>query len=164
MMYEFKYKDDTFDVELNGGNTVKIAGDDAILHLERFTDGRMFLINGAVKKEVFAVVNGETTFVDIDGVLYEFSQALQDSASSSGVDGDTADPSKIFAPMPGKIVKLMVGEGDAVEAKQQLVIVEAMKMENIVIAKGKGKVKAVNYKEGDQVDTDHPIIELELEE
>ena len=164
MMYEFKYKDDNFDVELNGGNIVKIGGGDATLQLERFADGRIFLVNGTVKREVFAVVNGETTFVDIDGVLFEFAQPSQDSSSSSGDDGGTADPSKIFAPMPGKIVKLMVAEGDAVDAKQQLVIVEAMKMENIVVAKGKGEVKAVNYKEGDQVDTDHPIIELELEE
>jgi biotin carboxyl carrier protein len=44
------------------------------------------------------------------------------------------------------------------------VIVEAMKMENQVNSRAKGKVKAVNFSSGDQVDTESPIIELELEE
>jgi biotin carboxyl carrier protein len=45
-----------------------------------------------------------------------------------------------------------------------MVIVEAMKMENPVNAQAKGKVKAVNFAVGQQVDTESPIIELELEE
>ena len=45
-----------------------------------------------------------------------------------------------------------------------MVIVEAMKMENAVLARAAGKVKAVNFAAGDQVDTDTPIIELEIEE
>ena len=65
--------------------------------------------------------------------------------------------------MPGNIVKLLVAVGDTVEVKQQTVIVEAMKMENPVLARAKGIVKAVNFAEGDQVDTETPIIELELE-
>ena len=48
--------------------------------------------------------------------------------------------------------------------KQPLVIVEAMKMENQVNAKAKGKVKKVNFAAGDQVDTEKPIIELEIAE
>ena len=40
--------------------------------------------------------------------------------------------------------------------------IEAMKMENPVQAKGNGTVKAVNFAEGDQVDTEQAIIELEL--
>jgi biotin carboxyl carrier protein len=66
--------------------------------------------------------------------------------------------------MPGKIVKIMVAVGDEVTEKQPMVIVEAMKMENQVNCRAKGKVKAVNFAPGDQVDTESPIIELELEE
>ena len=58
----------------------------------------------------------------------------------------------------------MVAPGDTVEVKQALVIVEAMKMENQVLSRANGVVKAVNFKAGDQVDTENPIIELELEE
>ncbi len=50
------------------------------------------------------------------------------------------------------------------EEKQPMVIVEAMKMENQVNSKAKGTVKAVNFAAGDQVDTETPIIELDLAE
>ena len=66
--------------------------------------------------------------------------------------------------MPGKIVKLLVKVGDEVKEKQQMVIVEAMKMENPVLCKANGKVKAIHFNDGDQVNTDNPIIELELDE
>jgi biotin carboxyl carrier protein len=66
--------------------------------------------------------------------------------------------------MPGKIVKIMAEVGGDVREKQALVIVEAMKMENPVLARAKGKVKAIHFAVGDQVDTESPIIELELEE
>ena len=70
----------------------------------------------------------------------------------------------VAAPMPGKIVKIMVEVGDEVDVKHPMVIVEAMKMENQVNAKAAGTVKAVNFAAGDQVDTETPIIELDLPE
>ncbi len=70
---------------------------------------------------------------------------------------------KVFAPMPGKIVKIHVRVGDDVVEKQILAVVEAMKMENPVQALASGKVKSVNFSEGDQVDTEQAIIELDLD-
>ncbi|MCJ7577768.1 MAG: biotin/lipoyl-binding protein, partial [candidate division Zixibacteria bacterium] len=67
-------------------------------------------------------------------------------------------------PMPGKIVKILVREGDKVRKGQGLVIVEAMKMENEIRSPGAGIVKKINFKEGNLVDTADLIIELEPEE
>ena len=120
------------------------------------------VVNGRKKLVGAAVTNG-TTFVDIESVLLELREPTEDGFGGGAGDQETARD-KIFAPMPGKVVKLLVAVGDTVEAKQQTVIVEAMKMENPVLAQAKGTVKAVNFAEGDQVDTDTPIIELELEE
>jgi propionyl-CoA carboxylase alpha chain len=63
--------------------------------------------------------------------------------------------------MPGLLVALNVGEGDAVEAGQPLAVIEAMKMENILRAEKAGKVKAVNAKAGDSLAVDAIILELE---
>ncbi|MCD6249565.1 MAG: hypothetical protein J7J98_04450 [candidate division Zixibacteria bacterium] len=115
------------------------------------------------KKTIGAATSKGTTYVDIDSMLIELREPSEDGFGGGGGDSD-AVKDKIFAPMPGKIVKLLVEVGDTVEVKQQTVIVEAMKMENPVLARAKGTVKAVNFAEGDQVDTDTPIIELELEE
>jgi biotin carboxyl carrier protein len=54
--------------------------------------------------------------------------------------------------MPGKIVAVLVGEGDAVEKGQGLVIVEAMKMENEVRSPIAGDVKEIKVKPGDTVE------------
>ena len=109
-----------------------------------------------------AMHNG-TYFVDIDSVLVEVTEPSEDGFAG-GAGGLAGEKDKIFAPMPGKIVKIMVEVGDDVVEKQPMVIVEAMKMENQVNSRAVGKVKAVNFSVGDQVDTETPIIELEIEE
>jgi biotin carboxyl carrier protein len=60
-------------------------------------------------------------------------------------------PAKIIAPMPGKIVRVIVAEGEEVEAGQGLVVVEAMKMQNEIKSTKKGKVTKVAVKEGSAV-------------
>ena len=164
MIHEFVYNGDTKTVDLKDNRIATFPGSTGQIEIERTPDGRLILHNGSDAREIHAAVNGDKTFVDIDGVLYEFSIPSQDANGGAGGGGVMTDPSKIFAPMPGKIVKISVSVGDAVEPKQHLVIVEAMKMANIIAAKAKGTVTAVNFAVGDQVDTDNPIVELELEE
>ncbi|MEW6049908.1 MAG: biotin/lipoyl-containing protein [Candidatus Zixiibacteriota bacterium] len=116
-----------------------------------------------IRHSVAVARNKSGYLVDVDSMLFEV-QELSEEGFAGGAGDHGAAKDKVYAPMPGKIVKLMVAVGDAVELKQPLVIVEAMKMENQVNAKAKGRVKAVNFAAGDQVDTEKPIIELELSE
>ena len=58
----------------------------------------------------------------------------------------------VLSPLPGLIQKILVNVGDQVNAGQNLLIMEAMKMENEIQAKSAGTVKAVNVKEGDSVE------------
>lgn len=110
---------------------------------------------------IAAIKNKETYYLDIDSVLIELTEpSAENFASTAGAHGSK---DKVFAPMPGKIVKVLVNVGDAVTEKQPLVIVEAMKMENNVVSAAKGKVKAVYFAAGDQVGTDQPIIEIDVE-
>jgi biotin carboxyl carrier protein len=59
---------------------------------------------------------------------------------------------KVSVPMPGKVIAVLVSEGDSVERGQGLVIVEAMKMENEVRSPIGGTVKEVKVKSGDAVE------------
>ena len=59
---------------------------------------------------------------------------------------------KITSPMPGKIVRVLVKTGDQVKAKQGLVVVEAMKMENELRAARDGRVRELSVTEGQSVD------------
>ena len=67
----------------------------------------------------------------------------------------------LIAPMPGLLVRLDVGAGDAVEAGQPLAVVEAMKMENILRAEKAATVARVNAAEGESLAVDAVILELE---
>jgi len=58
---------------------------------------------------------------------------------------------QIIAPMPGKVVRLLVKAGDAVEAGQGLLVVEAMKMQNEIRAPKTGKVERILISEGQAV-------------
>ena len=63
-----------------------------------------------------------------------------------------AGPQRLVAPMPGKIVRVLVASGDIVRARQPLVVVEAMKMENELRAGRDGTVAEVHAREGASVD------------
>jgi biotin carboxyl carrier protein len=58
--------------------------------------------------------------------------------------GDEKGPRKIVAPMPGRIVRLLVSEGSSVEAGQGIIVVEAMKMQNEIKSPKKGVVKKLS--------------------
>ena len=79
----------------------------------------------------------------------------------SGAAAGPAGPSPLVAPMPGLIVRVHVVIGDAVQAGQGLVVMEAMKMENELRAQAAGRVKAVHATPGSAVEKGALLIELE---
>nr|WP_241095106.1 biotin/lipoyl-containing protein [Marinicauda algicola] len=63
--------------------------------------------------------------------------------------------------MPGLVVAVNVAEGQEVKAGEPLVVVEAMKMENVLRAERDGTVKSIHAKAGDSVAADELLIEFE---
>jgi biotin carboxyl carrier protein len=72
-----------------------------------------------------------------------------------------AGPSRVIAPIPGKVVAIKVEPGDQVEPGQALVVLEAMKMENELAADQAGKVAAIHVAAGDTVEGGELLVELE---
>ena len=68
---------------------------------------------------------------------------------------------EILAPMPGTIINFLVNEGDEVLEYQEVVILEAMKMENAIPTPEAGKVKEIKVKVDDKVSTDQVLMVLE---
>ena len=68
----------------------------------------------------------------------------------------------VIAPMPGTIKEIIVKgrAGDAVKEDEELVILEAMKMENPIVAPSNGTVKEIKVKEGDKVNTSQVLVVL----
>lgn len=65
---------------------------------------------------------------------------------------------QVAAPMPGKVVRVLVAAGDAVEAGQGLIVVEAMKMQNEIRAPKGGKIERVFVREGQAVSAGEPLL------
>jgi biotin carboxyl carrier protein len=82
------------------------------------------------------------------------------AARDRGGPADVAGPSVVVSPMPGRVVKVLVAPGDAVAARQGLVVVEAMKMENELRAPRAGRVSEVRVREGAPVDANTVLIVL----
>ena len=116
-------------------------------------------------RSVEACVVGSSTRgtldVTIDGVTF---QAAVDMGQTflGGASGQSSQgPHDVLAPMPGKVVRVLVKEGDAVDAKQRVVVVEAMKMENELSTPRAGIVKRVLVSEGVSVDAGTVLVVIE---
>jgi biotin carboxyl carrier protein len=73
----------------------------------------------------------------------------------------SAGPQRVIAPMPGKIVRVLVKQGDFVRPRQGLVVVEAMKMENELRAIREGRVRDVFVVEGQPVEAGTALVTVE---
>ena len=106
-------------------------------------------------------VNGVPVEVSIAPLRPLGPSAVEGSSEGTGARQRTEGPQQVTAPMPGKIVKLLVKPGDRVEPRQGLVVVEAMKMENELRARAAGTVKEVRAIEGTTVEAGAILIVLE---
>jgi biotin carboxyl carrier protein len=75
--------------------------------------------------------------------------------------GSTEGPQKILAPMPGKVVRIIVPEGEMVEAGKGVVVVEAMKMQNELKSPKAGKVQKMLVAEGATVNAGDTLAIIE---
>ena len=75
-------------------------------------------------------------------------------SAPAAVVGTAVSGTQITSPMPGTILKLNIAEGQAVKAGDVVLILEAMKMENEIVAPCDGTVTSISVKKGDVVDTD----------
>ncbi|MCZ6559746.1 MAG: acetyl-CoA carboxylase biotin carboxyl carrier protein subunit, partial [Gammaproteobacteria bacterium] len=68
------------------------------------------------------------------------------------------------SPLPGKIVSLLVAEGDRVETGDKLLVLEGMKMEYTLLARTAGTVEKILYREGDIVEAEVALIDILADE
>jgi biotin carboxyl carrier protein len=111
-------------------------------------------------KQYRCVLDGDA--VMISGKRYEF--ALEDPRSLRGRGGageGASGPRSVKAPMPGRVVRVLVNEGDEVEAMQGVVIIEAMKMQNELKVPKAGRISRVAVVVDSTVDAGQVLIVVE---
>ena len=93
--------------------------------------------------------------------MYTFTRPEERKSQARQREAGRLDPN-IRSPMPGKILEVRVTEGATVEAGQVLVLLEAMKMENSLLAEGPALVKKIHVAPGELVDLGQLLVELEF--
>ena len=117
-------------------------------------DGRSFLAHlGRDEKRILVSVGGERVAVQLPGR----EGRRPERGEETGQGGRTL----VRAPMPGRVIKISVAEGEAVRRNQTLAIVEAMKMENEIKSSHEARVRKIFVAAGELVDSDRPLLELE---
>jgi biotin carboxyl carrier protein len=108
---------------------------------------------GRTPGEVLAHVGGRTIAVSVNG--RRTGRAGADAGS--GAHGEQT----VVAPMPGRVVRVLVAQGDEVERRQPVVVVEAMKMENELRSPKAGRVKDVAVTPGTSVEAGRVLVVIE---
>jgi 3-methylcrotonyl-CoA carboxylase alpha subunit len=119
--------------------------------------GRIDAVLSGRKLVATAVWQGARLTLLVDGRAHRLT--LVDPLSAGA--GDETRDDRLVAPMPGKVVQVLVEPGAAVAAGQPLLVLEAMKMEHTLSAPTDGTVAAVRYAAGDLVEEGVELVEFE---
>ena len=110
--------------------------------------------------ELLVTQDGDRLWVWVDGDVF----TLKPPPEVDFGQGEELGGGEIESPMPGTVISVAVQKGDTVEAKAPLLILEAMKMENTLVAPFAGVVREVFVSQGDLVDGGQTLVVVEKEE
>jgi acetyl/propionyl-CoA carboxylase alpha subunit len=138
---------------------------DTVAHVEwrQCRTGACWLRVGHRVIPYFVNRDGDRIEVWLDGRVHVFTLANQ-RARRAGPGAKSAALGDVVAPMPGTVIALKVGAGDAFEAHQPLVVMESMKMEMMLSAPAAGRVKEVCCSVGQLVDMNAVLVRLEADD
>jgi len=165
-MYKVKVNDQLhYDIEINH-NGVKLNGENISLDSIKLSNNSSHLLykNKSYNAEVISVdSSNKTCAIKVNGVIYQikvedqFDQLLK----QMGMDNLAGTKiSEVKAPMPGLVLNVMVEENVEVKKGDSLLVLEAMKMENILKSSAEGIVKKVLINKGDKVEKNQVLIQF----
>jgi len=152
-----------FSLEQSDGDSIKLLRDgksepysikqNSLHHFTVTKDGKNYDIHThRIQNDFQVIVDG--SFVDFE--LKDEKALRREMSTSHGADVGGA----IKAPMPGKVVKVLVKEGQEVNQGNDVVIIEAMKMENVFTAPCDGTVESVAVTSGDSVESGTLLVRI----
>lgn len=111
-------------------------------------------------KKFHITVNGNAYEVEVEEIGSAAPAAAPSAAPAAPVAAAPAGGTVITCPMPGTIIDIKAAVGQAVAEGQVLVIFEAMKMENEIVAPCAGTVASINVNKGDSVNSGSVLMSL----
>jgi biotin carboxyl carrier protein len=151
--------DRSFDVEVRDardGLEVRVEGHAFRFALDPLGPGVFVVREAARARTLHLARDGAAVHLSWDGVAYTLAEEREGAPPAR-----RHDKGALEAPMPGRVVAVRVTAGQRVAKGQELLLVEAMKMENALCAPRDGVVRAVHVAAGDAVAPGRPLVEIE---
>ena len=165
-MYNIIIGDKNFAIEIDDG-IVKLDGETVRHDLSQLSANKYHLLLNFRSYNLEIVSqnqnSGEIT-VKVNNRLVKVvvKTALDELLKKMGLNNNNVSQTKfIGAPMPGLILDIAVSIGDEVEKGDKLLVLEAMKMENVIKSPSHGKIKSIEINKGDSVDSGQKLIHFE---
>ncbi len=165
--YWARVDDRSFEIvlrETEGQTTILVDGREATLQLEEGAPGVYTLLVDGKPYDLAAVQRPGGYLVAVQGVPLEVSVEDDRQRRLSAVGGARAGSAEqilLKAPMPGLVVQTDVAKGDRVEAGQRLIVLEAMKMENDLLAPRAGHISEIRVEKGQVVGQGEVLVIIE---
>lgn len=154
-----------FEVEEPLAERPRVKGKRMDLKIVEEPDGFNYIYWKRKKYQVHILEKNQNKYtIMINGVWYTFTIETPTSYKRRkylSKIGDSSKIERVSAPMPGKILDIMVEENTEIKQGDPVVILEAMKMQNEIISTVNGRVKKINIKANDSVMKDDVILEIE---
>jgi geranyl-CoA carboxylase alpha subunit len=144
--------------ECDGGYVTSVSGNDVRFEIDELgCDSIRFRINGLTESARFFRDGDRLHFLHhgSHNAIRDLTLAAPASAAAGGSDG------KVRAAMNGRVVAVLVKQGERVVAGQPVMTLEAMKMEHVHTAAVSGTISAIDVAEGEQVTTGKIVVEIE---
>ena len=160
MEYDFKIFDTVHKLELNNSSEkTSISIDSKKYNFETISNhsNEIILDTDSGKVHAFVIKVDDHYEVCVNGITVRITD-IDDLETDSSDDSSLED--EVKSPMPGKVIKIFVKDGDKVKAGDKVAIVEAMKMENELTSPKDGTISKVLVKETQLLDAGQKLVEF----
>lgn len=169
MDFKWKLGEELLYVQLEDANAsgfkLKNGEDSIAVKVSSRNDNCVDLFINSIEERVYFVIRDEAhVLMNWKGQVFHLEDLevlVHEDFYESDHESETSDILK--SPMPGKVIKVFVEQGEDVKKGQTLLIVEAMKMENNILASRDGKIEEILVLEGEMVDNAKILLRLEEE-
>jgi len=127
------------------------SGEEKAAHMIQVEPGLFSVLAGGRSYQARAETGEDCAWITIQGRRFRVAITDPRRWSTKKATAHGQDRENIIAPMPGKIVRVLVKPGDSVESGEGILVVEAMKMQNEMKAHRSGRIAALSVREGETV-------------